>query len=129
MSEAPVVYIAGDWKAPPEGLANALEETGCTVSPKWWVDKASRSGNLPLLMKEVEQCDVFVLDMRGPRFGDHYYAGSHIGLGMAVAMGKQVHVIPGEGRTRLECYADGAYTSLAKGLLIDEGLLIKQFIR
>lgn len=117
------VYLAGDWMSAPIGLADKIDATGShIVVPRWWDDKVPRSGNLSLLVHEVSQADVFVLDMRGERFGEHYYAGCHVAMGIAAAKGMPIFVIPGDGEVKVK--ADGVYTSLASGKKISERALL-----
>ena len=44
-------------------------------------------------MDEIKSCDLFVFDMRTPRIDKHKFGGSHIGAGIALALGLEVKVI------------------------------------
>jgi hypothetical protein len=124
-----VVYLAGDWKNPPANLADSIEQMGgYTVSPKWWIEseRVKRGGNLELLMEEVSACDLFVMDMRGERYGDHYYAGCHLAAGIASAQHKPIYIVPDKERmNKLKVSGDtGTYTSLlASRAFTEEALL------
>jgi len=87
------VYIAGDWLRPPVELARRFEAEGFEVPFKWWDDRVSHKENVALLMDEVRACDWFVFDMRTDRFEKHKFGGSHVGVGIALAFGKQVFVV------------------------------------
>lgn len=87
------VYIAGDWLAPPIEMADRLEKAGYTIIAKWWKDRVAHKANVALLMEEIRECDLFIFDMRSDRFEKHKFGGSHIGTGIALALGKEVKVI------------------------------------
>ena len=84
------VYLAGDWFNPPMELCTFLENNGHTVIDKWWIKHDSPLGNL---LDKVNLCEAFVFDMRTERFGKHPLGGSHVGAGMAIALGKKIVVL------------------------------------
>lgn len=87
------VYIAGDWLRPPVELAKRFETEGFEVPFKWWEDRVSHKENVALMMEEIRSCDWFVFDMRTDRFEKHKFGGSHVGTGVALALGKYVAII------------------------------------
>lgn len=87
------VYIAGDWLRPPVELSKKFEDRGFIVPYKWWDDRVSHKENMELLMYEIKNCDLFVFDMRTDRYDKHKFGGSHVGTGIALALGKRVKVI------------------------------------
>jgi hypothetical protein len=118
------IYLAGDWMEPPFATARAFEAAGCKIVHKWWEeDERAKTNSLDELSDHLDNADWFILDMRSPRFGEHYFAGSHIGLGMAHEQNAHIMVIsPSEEETR-RCLAlkEGGrtYTSLLTNLVVD----------
>jgi len=88
------VYIACDFKNPPVELAKKLENMGHTISLKWWEVTKDITGSLAYHQRIIEECDVFIFDMRTPRIGEHPLAGSHMLLGIAYALGIKCFLIP-----------------------------------
>jgi hypothetical protein len=99
------VYLAGDWNEPPVALAARMKAHGYEFVSEWWDNKATHTMNVPLLTQEISSADLFVLDMRSTRFNTHPMAGSHIGVGVALALQKRVVVL-------LPVDATKPYTSL-----------------
>lgn len=46
--------------------------------------------NNELLTRQIDACDVYLIDQRSPRFGTHPFAGSILGAGMAAHANKTV---------------------------------------
>ena len=104
------VYIAGDWHDTDrvQELAERFKTNGVEVVTKWWDKRQTHKANIPLLLEEVSKCDLFVLDMRSKNHATHKFAGSHLGIGMAIALRKRVAVLlhpDGKPGTSLLCSA------------------------
>lgn len=110
------VYIAGDWKSPPLTTCASLESHGHTIVDKWWDHK--ESCDLPHLKTVISQCDVFVMDMTSDRAQarTHPMGGSHVGLGLAYSLGKQIWVLN----------PSKPYTSMVKAMVVpDQASLVQ----
>lgn len=99
------IFLAGDWHNPPLETAKAFSDAGYTFTADWWNRKSTYKMNMELLRSEIQQCDVYVLDMRSPRFNEHHFGGSMLGLGMAVGFGRRTIVL-------IPDSAEKPYTSL-----------------
>ena len=123
------VHIIGDWKNPPKDLAALIQGAGHHIVNEWWNDiDAQELDAQELVLSEVKQCDVLVFDMRGPRFGTHYYAGSHLTVGMAIAMGKQLVVLSNQDVPINAHLHNRLYTSLLNSNLVETPEEVIEFI-
>ena len=118
------IYLAGDWRDPPLSTAKAFEEAGCNIVHKWWIpEEKIDTKTLDDLADQIGQADWFVLDMRSERFGNHYFAGSHIGVGIAHEQGARIMVIaPEDGEHSTASglkYPGRTYTSLLTQFVVD----------
>jgi peptidoglycan/xylan/chitin deacetylase (PgdA/CDA1 family) len=102
---ATVVFLAGDWHHPPTTTADELERRGFVFTADWWNHKKTYRMNKELLTRQIDACDVYLIDQRSPNFGKHPFAGSILGAGMAMHAGKTViNLLPED--------AEKPYTSL-----------------
>ena len=90
------VYIAADFAHPPIKLAERIEKLGHKIPLKWWETSKDITGSLAYHHRIIKECDIFILDMRTPRLGEHPLAGSHMLLGIAYSLGKKCFLIPPE---------------------------------
>ena len=90
------VNLATSWTSPNLEIADMCDKEGFHIIDRWWLHKDMGTTCMDA-EKCVELCDVVVLDMRTCDFATHHYAGSHVVIGMAIAMGKPVIVILPQG--------------------------------